>query len=68
MAMGQMKSKDKDEGILGDGLAELARKQLRDRQARFDEILGDVPTEKAEVAKPKKATPVPAEKKRTGWI
>lgn len=68
MAMGQMKSKDKDDGILGDGLAELARKQLRDRQARFDEILGDVPTEKAEVVKPKKTTPAPAEKKRTGLI
>lgn len=63
--MAQVKMKDKDEGILGDGLAELARKQLRDRQARFDEILGDVPVAKPEEIKPKK--PV-EQKKRTGWI
>lgn len=65
MAMGQTKLKDKDEGILGDGLAELARKQLRDRQARFDEILGDAPAAKPEAVKPKKPA---EEKKRTGWL
>ena len=34
--------KDKDEGILGDGLAEQARKNLRNRQQQLDDILGDI--------------------------
>ncbi len=45
MSTAQTKAKpvDKDDGILGDGLAEHARKSLRDRQARLDEILGETP-------------------------
>jgi len=34
--------KDKDEGILGDGLAEQERKNLRNRQQQLDDILGDI--------------------------
>ena len=64
MATGQTKLKDKDEGILGDGLAELARKQLRDRQARFDEILGDTPKS----TEPKKPVSAKMETKRFGQI
>lgn len=51
----QKKVKDDDEGILGDGLAELARKQLRDRQSQLDAILGESTSTKP--AKPKKTIP-----------
>jgi hypothetical protein len=50
------KKVDKDDGILGDGLAEQARKALRDRQAMLDEIMGDTPTDRT---KPKAKPVVP---------
>lgn len=48
--------KDKDDGILGDGLAEMARKNLRNRQQQLDDILGEntqpaVPAPKTTTAK-----------------
>ncbi len=36
-----MDTKDKDDGILGDGLAESARKKLSMRQKQLNEILGE---------------------------
>lgn len=63
--MSNTKSKpvDKDDGILGDGLAEQARKTLRDRQARLDEIMGDT-SAKVSTPKPKPAVPTKPEKQR----
>lgn len=61
--MSTKNSKDKDDGILGDGLAELARKQLRNRQSQLDEILGDTPIAKPAPVKPGVVVPKKDEKK-----
>ena len=56
------KYKDDEDGMLGDGLAELARKQLRNRQAQLDDILGEVTGTKPSTVQPKKAAPVKVQK------